>query len=673
VSLKYGGDYNPEQWPEEVWAEDVRLMHEAGVNFVTVGVFSWALLEPSEGLFEFGWLDRVLDLLHENGISVDLGTGTASPPPWLSTDYPETLPVDRTGTTLWPGARQHFCPSSPIYRERAAILAGKVAQRYANHPAVVMWHINNEYGCHVHECFCDQSATAFRLWLKEKYGSIDAVNDAWTTNFWSQRYTSFEQILPPRITPVFENPSQRLDFTRFSSAELFACFMAEKVAVRRFSDDVPVTTNFIGVFRHVDYWKWASEIDVISDDSYPDPLDPDAAMGAAMARDLMRSLGGGTPWLLMEQATGYVNWRPVNGTKPGTMMQALSMQAVARGADGINFFQWRQSRGGAEKFHSGMIPHSGTASRIWQNVVQLGNDLTKLDALEGQREHAEVAFVLDWESWWASEAAGHQIRLDFHDRLLGWYRPFYEANIAVDFVTPAADLSGYKLVVAAHLYLYTDATATLLGAYVEAGGTLLTTYFTGHVDENDQARLDGYLGTLQDVLGLSIDDFAALPAIGARSNIAVISDRWGTLECSEWSEYLHVRGADVHARFSEADVDGMAAITSHAYGRGTAWYLATLPDRAGIDRIVADIAGSANVVSVVSGLPTGVEAVRRGGVLFLINQSDQDVQLPLDGFDVLSNRQSSRPSLGAYASLVLANVTAGDLGVSASMVEAGAR
>jgi beta-galactosidase len=673
VSLKYGGDYNPEQWPEEVWAEDVRLMHEAGVNFVTVGVFSWALLEPSEGLFEFGWLDRVLDLLHENGISVDLGTGTASPPPWLSTDYRETLPVDRTGTTLWPGARQHFCPSSPIYREKAAILAGKVAQRYANHPAVVMWHINNEYGCHVHECFCDQSATAFRLWLKEKYGSIDAVNDAWTTNFWSQRYTSFEQILPPRITPVFENPSQRLDFTRFSSAELFACFMSEKVAVRRFSDDVPVTTNFIGVFRHVDYWKWASEIDVISDDSYPDPLDPDAAMGAAMARDLMRSLGGGKPWLLMEQATGYVNWRPVNGTKPGTMMQALSMQAVARGADGINFFQWRQSRGGAEKFHSGMIPHSGTASRIWQNVVELGNDLTKLDSLEGQLVPAEVAFVLDWDSWWASEADGHQIRLDFHDRLLGWYRPFYEANVSVDFVSPGADLSGYKLVVAAHLYLYADATATLLGAYVEAGGTLLTTYFTGHVDENDQARLDGYLGTLQDVLGLSIDDFAALPAIGARSNVAVTSDRWGILECSEWSEYLRVRGANVHARFSGTDVDGMAAITSHAYGRGTAWYLATLPNRAGIDRVVADILGSANVRSTVSGLPAGVEAVQRGGALFLINQSDQEVEIPLEGFDLLSNGQRSRPSLGAYASLVLANATAGDSGVSASMVVAGAQ
>ncbi|MCU1528080.1 MAG: bga2 [Frondihabitans sp.] len=650
MGLKYGGDYNPEQWPEEVWSEDVRLMREAGVNFVTVGVFSWALLEPSEGLFEFGWLDRILDLLHANGIAVDLATATASPPPWLSTEYPETLPVDRNGRTLWPGGRQHYCPSSPVYRSLAARLAGRIAERYAEHPAVVLWHINNEYGCHTSECFCDVSAASFREWLRAKYGTVEQLNAAWTTAFWSQLYGSFDQIQPPRATPVFANPSQVLDYHRFSSGELLECFRAEKVAIREFSPDLPVTTNFIGVFRHVDYWKWVDEIDVISDDSYPDPLDPDAAVGAAMARDLMRSLGRGRPWILMEQATGYVNWRAINGTKPGTMMKALSMQAVARGADGINFFQWRQSQGGAEKFHSGMLPHSGTRSRIWHQVVDLGHDLQALHKVEGTRSSARVAFVLDWESWWAAEGEAHQVRLDFHDNLVDWYRPFHSANVAVDFVHPDDDLSAYQLVVAPHLYLYSDATANNLARYVDEGGHLVVTWFSGHVDEHDRARLDGYFGALQDVLGVSIDDFAAL---GRASVAPVWSQRWGTFSGSQWSEYLHLRGAQTHAAFSGGDVDGLPAVISHAFGSGTAWYFATLPDPAALRRVLEDVWSEAGVEPVVRDLPGRVEASVRGELLFVINQDAAPVDLPLGGFDVLTEADVDRPTLDGFGTLVI--------------------
>jgi beta-galactosidase len=653
VSIRYGGDYNPEQWPEEVWAEDMRLMREAGVGFVTVGVFSWGIIERTEGVFEFGWLDRVLDLLHENGISVDLATGTASPPQWLTTNYPEVLPVTGDGIRQWPGSRQHYCPSSPIYRQKAAILAGKLAERYAKHPAVIMWHINNEYACHTAECYCDISAAAFRTWLIDKYGDIDSLNDTWTTTFWSQHFTSFDQVLPPRSTPAPGNPTQRLDFREFSSDELLACFRAEKEAVRDHEFELPVTTNFIGVFKPLDYWKWAPELDVISNDSYPDPLESGSAMDAAMAGDLMRSLGAGRPWLLMEQAPGYVNWRETNGTKPGAMMRALSIQAVSRGADGINFFQWRQSRGGLEKFHSGMVPHSGTDSRIWRNVLQLGVDLDRLASVEGSRSTAQVAIVLDWANWWAAEGDGHQIRLDFHANLLDWYRPFYEANIAVDFVHPDAELAGYRLVLAPHLYLLSARTAGRLAAYVAQGGDLVVTYFTGHVDEHDNAHLGGYLAALQPVLGLSIDDFAALPPEGPNARIAVASDDWGDLGGEQWSEYTKVTDAVVLARFAEGDVSGCPAITRNSFGRGRAWYLGTKPDADSLEKVFETICRAAGIKRVLDGVPLGVEAARRGDYFFLINQTASAVEVNTSGYDLLTQRELGVVALGAYGSAVL--------------------
>jgi beta-galactosidase len=652
VSLKYGGDYNPEQWPEEVWADDVRLMHEAGVNFVTVGVFSWALLETDDGVFDFGWLDRVLDLLLKNGISVDLATATASPPPWLIEKDRSILPVDRDGHTLWPGGRQHFCPSSPTFRIHAARLAGRIADRYATHPAVAMWHVGNEYGCHVSECYCDVSAAAFRRWLRERYDTIDALNEAWTTSFWSQHYTTFEQILPPRRTPVFGNPSQRLDFRRFSSDELLACFLAEKSAIRAVDSAIPITTNFIGLFEPLDYWKWAAEVDIVSDDSYPDPLDPDAIMRAAMTRDLMRSLGGGRPWLLMEQATGYVNWRAVNGTKPGTMMNSLSLQAVSRGSDGINFFQWRQSRGGAETFHSGMVPHSGTDSRTWRNVVDLGRELQKLSSVTGARTDARVGILLDWNSWWAATGEAHQLELKFDTNLLEWYRPFYEANIAVDFVNPEGDLGDYSLLVAPHLHLVSTTTTERLARWVHDGGTLLVSWFSGHVDEKDQAHLGGYLAALQPVLGLSIDDFAPL----GTTRIGVESDTWGAFAATQWSEYLRLAGATVHATFASTDVSGLAAVTSHAYGSGTGWYVATQPSPDALAKIVGTITDELAIEPVVAGLPKGVEAARRGQHLFLINQTAHAVTI-------------DNAELGAYSALVLVDEPESPASQSARVVE----
>lgn len=425
MSIWYGGDYNPEQWPREVWDEDVRLMQRGGVNLATVAVFSWARLEPRPGEYDFAWLDDVLDTLHAGGIRVDLATATASPPPWMAKQHPETLPVTEHGVRLGVGSRQQYCPSSPVYRARALRLVERMVERYAGHPALELWHVNNEYGCHVSHCYCDVSAAAFRTWLESRYGSIDELNRAWGTAFWSQRYDAFDEVEPPRAAPSFRNPTQLLDFDRFSSDELLACYRAE-VEVIRAGSDVPITTNFMGFFKAVDYWEWAKHVDVVSDDTYPDPADPDSPAYAAMVRDLMRSLGGGAPWLLMEQSPSAVNWRARNAPKAPGQMRAWSFQSVARGADGILFFQWRQSKAGSEKFHSGMVPHGGTDTRVWREIEQLGGELRDLSApdigLEGSSVPASVAIALDWDSWWAIEQPASPTSVSYVRILFAWHR-----------------------------------------------------------------------------------------------------------------------------------------------------------------------------------------------------------------------------------------------------------
>src|SRR3954454_1411869 len=395
MPIYYGGDYNPEQWPEDVWREDVDLMRRAGVNLATVGVFSWARIQPDEGIFDYDWLDRVIELLHANDIAVDLATGTASTPPWATSRYPGIHARNRDGATLWPGGRQHYAPTSADYRRLASELVSRTVERYRQHPAVVLWHINNEYGCHTPYDYSESAAQGFREWLRARYGSIDALNDAWGTMFWSQRYTDFTQIVPPRLTPSSVNPGELLDFRRFSSDAMLELLRMEKRIIRDAGATQPVTTNFMGAFPATDYWRWAEELDVISDDSYPDPRDPDAFRSAAFSRDLMRSLKPGTPWILMEQAPNAVNWRDNNAAKAPGQMAALSMQAVARGADGVLFFQWRQAAAGSEKFHSAMLPHAGPDTRTFREVAALGGELAALGDLPAPGGEARVAIVLD--------------------------------------------------------------------------------------------------------------------------------------------------------------------------------------------------------------------------------------------------------------------------------------
>ncbi|HEY0237037.1 MAG TPA: beta-galactosidase, partial [Friedmanniella sp.] len=405
--LSFGGDYNPEQWTPDVWREDVRLMGEAGVNVVTLGVFSWGLLEPREGVLDWGWLDEVVGLLHDAGIAIDLATPTAAPPSWLLHARPEILPVDADGHPQHPGGRLGWCPSSPVFRAHALRITTALADRYGTHPAVRLWHVSNELGGGNARCWCDVSAAAFRRWLADRYGTVDAVNAAWGTAFWGHRFTDLAEVVPPRGHRDVAVPGMFLDYERFSSDELLAHYRAE-AAVLRARSAVPVTTNFmVGVGPQVvDYAAWAREVDVVATDHYTLVRDPRRAQDLAFAGDRVRGLTADrAPWLLMEHSTGAPSWQERNRAKSPGEIARNALAHVAHGSDGALFFQWRASTAGTEQFHSAMLPHAGTDTRVWREVVELGAVLRRLSpVVTGSRvEPARVALLADDESGWALE------------------------------------------------------------------------------------------------------------------------------------------------------------------------------------------------------------------------------------------------------------------------------
>lgn len=643
----YGCDYNPEQWPEEIWPEDVRLMQEAGVNLVSLGIFAWARLEPRPGVYTFDWLDRAMDLLHAGGISVNLATPTASPPPWLVRLHPEMLPVLKDGTVLWHGSRRHYCPHSAAYREQAARLVERLAGHFGGHPALKLWHVDNEYACYPGECFCSASAAAFRKWLASRYGSLEALNGAWGTTFWGQIYGDWEEIEPPRPAPASINPGHRLDWARFCSDSWMACFDEQKAVLRRHTPQIPVTTNFMSFFKPLNYWDFAAREDVVSNDSYPDPSDPEWMVGTGMACDLIRSIGRRRPWLLMEQAPSQVNWRPRNVPKPPGVMRLGSYQAAARGADGVMFFQWRASRAGAEKFHSGMVPHGGTETRVWGEVARLGGELPRLNALLGSRVRAEAAILFDWENWWALELDDRpSAAVRMLPQLAAFYAGLFRRGQTIDFAHPADDLSAYRLVIAPTLYLVGDRAAENVVRYVEGGGTLLMSFFSGMVDANDCIRLGGYPAPFRKMLGLWIEEFAPY-AEGQANTLRTEDGR--QFACALWSDVIRLEGAEALAAYVSGWYAGSPAVTRHAFGQGTAFYAGTAPDRAGMDWLLEAACAQAGLPLSPS-VADGVEVVcRTDGTrdwLFVLNYRDEDVRVPLErpGIDLLTGA-AARESL----------------------------
>ncbi|MGW1910240.1 beta-galactosidase [Streptomyces sp. NPDC002076] len=646
--LAFGGDYNPEQWDAEVWKEDDALMRRARVNLATVGVFSWALMEPEEGRYDFAWLDAHLDRLHAAGVAVDLATPTASPPPWFTLAHPDALPVRPDGARLTHGSRDTYCLTAPAYRRAARRIAAALAERYGDHPALALWHVHNEY---VTLCLCDHTAAAFRVWLRARHGSLDALNEAWGTAFWSQNYTSWEQILPPRASQWHHNPGQTLDFSRFWSDETLAAYCEQRDAIRAHSDR-PVTTNLmLPGYQNLDLWAFGREVDVVSVNHYPSAPGVDAAAQAAFDADRARSIAGGAPWLLMEQGTNtvYAGGR-VLAKEPGDILRH-SLTHIARGSEGALFFQWRQSRAGAEQWHSAMVPHAGPDSRTFREVTAAGEAVARLGELAGSTVRAEVAVLHDSDAWWAMRVDGlPSSELDYLAALRRAHRALWDTGRTVDFAHPEHDLSRYRLVLAPALFLLTDAGAENLRRYVAAGGTLLVQHFSGMVDERLHSRLGGYpAAPLREALGIRVEEYRPLH----QDEQITLSD--GSTATS-WSESLRTEGAEALAAYTHGMLAGSPALTCHDFGSGHGWYLSTHLDESGYAALVGRLLTEARVPPELPGLPTGVEAVTRHapdgrGWHLLLNHRAEAVPLPRPGHDLLTDGPLSELAPGGCAVL----------------------
>lgn len=650
--ILYGGDYNPNQWGREIWSEDMRIFRDARINSATVNVFSWAKLQPSEDEYNFSELDDIIDMLSKEGYDIVLATSTGAMPAWMFKKYPEVARTDYQGRHHKFGHRHNACPNSLVFQKYASALVDQLAARYASNPHVVCWHISNEYGG---ECYCENCEKAFRVWLKNKYKSIEALNKAWNLEFWGHTVYEWDEIVLPNALGDGMDTEQNtafaglsVDYRRFNSDGMLGNFKMERDVIRRYNKDVLITTNLMGTYKGLDYFKWAKELDIVSWDNYPVYNTPWSY--TAMCHDLMRGLKD-EPFMLMEQTPSQQNWQPYNSLKRPGQMRAQSYQTVAHGADTIQFFQLRRSVGGCEKFHGAVIAHVGTENtRVFREVKQLGEELEQLSPLlPGAANSAEVGIIFDWDNYWAFEyTSGPNVDLLYVDQIHQYYKYFYDRNIAVNMIPVDVDFSRYKVIVAPVLYMIKPGMKEALEAFVANGGVLITTYMSGIVGETDNVYLGGYPGPLRALAGIWAEEIDALAP--EQTNTVRFTDGT-TAKCRIVCDLIHTEGAESLASYASDFYEGMPAVTRNAYGSGITYYLATDMDETGIAKVLDRAMEDGNVTAVIAE-PTPLEITKRttetATYYFVMNFKDEAAPLPasLGGkLDLLTGKQTETGEL----------------------------
>lgn len=642
--IPYGGDYNPEQWPEETWQEDMRLFRLAGIDIVTLNVFSWAALQPDETTYDFSKLDKIMELVKENGLKVCMATSTGAHPAWMAKKYPDILRVDFDGRKRKFGGRHNSCPNSPTYHKYAPRLAKKLAERYRDHDNIVAWHISNEFGG---ECYCENCEKEFRVWLKKKYGTIETLNRAWNTSFWGHTFYEWDEIVVPDMRSehfdvdrtMFQGIS--LDYRRFMSDSILACYQMEYDAIKEILPDAAITTNLMGFYKPLDYFKWAKQMDFVSWDNYP--ANEDSYAKIAMAHDLMRGIGGGAPFALMEQTPSVTNWLPYNALKRPGVMRLWSYQAMAHGADTVMFFQMRRSIGACEKYHGAVIDHAGTEhTRVFREISVLGGELEQIGKRTmGMRTKSDVALIMDWDNWWAIEySAGPSVELKYLNEFGRYYEALRKMNYNVDIISLEDDLTPYRVVIAPVFYMVKGDCGEKIRSFVKKGGSFVTTFFSGIVQENDLVMPGGYPGSLRDILGIWVEEQDALP----KDQYNHFTYKGKTYPAELLCDLLHpetARQIDEDG-YHEDFYQGFPVLTKNELGEGSAYYVATASNEAFYKEFLKDVCEEKGVLPVME-LPEGVEATSRENdqerIVFLLNHNDTEteIDLPYPCRDLLTN------------------------------------